>query len=89
MAIGLAAVEMLAKLLALEIAPIRVNVVAPGIIDTPMLGDDKAGAAAYGASLPVKRMGIAEEVAEAVVFLMTNGFITGEVLHIDGGGRFI
>jgi len=40
-------------------------------------------------TLPVKRIGRAEEVAQAVVLLMTNGFVTGEVLHIDGGGRLV
>ncbi len=37
----------------------------------------------------VRRMGLVEEVAQAVVLLMTNGFTTGEVLHIDGGGRLV
>ena len=39
--------------------------------------------------LPVKRVGTTQDVAGAVVLLMTNGFITGEVLHIDGGGRWV
>ena len=85
-----AAIEVLAKGLALELAPIRVNAIAPGLIDTPMLGEEREGAAKWaGDTLPVKRMGLAEEVAQAVVLLMTNGFITGEVLHIDGGGRLV
>ena len=85
-----AATETLAKGLALELAPIRFNAVAPGLIDTPMLGDERDDAAKWAANtLPVKRMGLAEEVAQAVVFLMTNSFTTGEVLHIDGGGRLV
>ena len=88
-AVSFAALEMLTRVLTLELAPIRVNAIAPGIIDTPLLGGDRSGAVAYGKTLPVKRMGIAEEVAEAVVLLMNNGFITGEVLHIDGGGRYV
>ena len=85
-----AAIEVLAKGLALELAPIRVNAIAPGLIDTPMLGDYREGAAKWAVeSLPVKRIGLAEEVAQAVILLMTNGFITGEVLHIDGGGRLV
>jgi NAD(P)-dependent dehydrogenase (short-subunit alcohol dehydrogenase family) len=85
-----AATEVLAKGLALELAPIRVNAVAPGLIDTPLLGQhrDRAGKWAEEV-LPVKRIGMVEEVAQAVVLLMTNGFMTGEVLHIDGGGRLV
>ncbi|MGH2413742.1 MAG: SDR family oxidoreductase, partial [Microcystaceae cyanobacterium] len=39
--------------------------------------------------IPVKRIGTPEEVAEAVIMLMNNGFINGEVLHIDGGERLV
>ena len=86
----LSALETLAKGLALELAPIRFNVVAPGLIDTPMLGEHRESAKQWAeADLPVKRMGLAEEVAQAAVPLMTNEFITGEVLHIDGGGRLL
>jgi len=86
----LAALETLAKGLALELAPIRVNTLAAGIIDTPLFGDSHDEAALYASEhLPVKRMGSAEEVAQSVVLLMTNGFITGEVLHVDGGGRLV
>jgi len=85
-----AATETLARGLALELAPIRVNAVAPGTIDTPLLGEHREAAARWaGASLPVKRMGLAEEVAQAVILLMSNGFITGEVVHVDGGGRLV
>ena len=85
----LAAVETLTKGLALELAPIRVNAIAPGLIRTPLLGEDIEEADKWAESLPVGRIGLAEEVAQAVALLMTNDFITGEVLHIDGGGRLI
>lgn len=85
-----AAIEVLAKGLALELAPIRVNAVAPGLIDTPLIGEGRTKMAKWAEdNLPVRRMGLAEEVAKTVILLMTNGFITGEVLHIDGGGRYI
>ena len=85
-----AAIEVLAKGLALELAPVRVNAIAPGLIDTPLIGEARTEAAKWAKDkLPVRRMGLAEEVAQAVILLMTNGFITGEVLHIDGGGRLI
>ena len=80
---------MLAKGLAVEVAPIRVNAVAPGIVDTPMLGSGRGAATSYASRLPVSRMGRPEEVAAAILLLMTNGFITGEVLHVDGGGRYV
>ena len=85
-----AAVEALAKGLALELAPIRVNAVAPGLTDTPLLGDSRDQAAAWATgTLPVGRIGRAEEVAQAVMLLMSNDYITGEVLHVDGGGRYV
>jgi NAD(P)-dependent dehydrogenase (short-subunit alcohol dehydrogenase family) len=91
---ALAAVEILARALALEVAPVRVNAVTPGLIDTPLLHD------AYGAErdtivqnraavLPGRRVGTAAEVAQAILMLMTNAYITGEVLHVDGGGRWL
>jgi NAD(P)-dependent dehydrogenase (short-subunit alcohol dehydrogenase family) len=84
------AIEVLTRGLALELAPIRVNAVAPGLIDTPNLGERRGGANKWAQdTLPVQRMGRAEEVAQAVLLLMTNGFITGEVLHVDGGGRLV
>ena len=83
-------VSTLINSLALELSPIRVNAIAPGLIDTPLLGEYRGEAAKWAEDkLPVRRIGLAEEVAQAVVLVMTNGFITGEVLHIDGGGRLI
>jgi NAD(P)-dependent dehydrogenase (short-subunit alcohol dehydrogenase family) len=90
---ALCAVESLARTLALDLAPTRVNAVAPGWIDTPRLdrsfGAEKASRIeAIARQLPGKRIGGAHEVAAAVLLLMTNPYINGEVLHIDGGGRF-
>lgn len=91
---ALAAVEALAPALALELAPVRVNAVTPGLIDTPLLngafGSDRESLiAARAAILPGKRVGTPEEVAEAVVMCMTNRYLNGMVLHIDGGGRYV
>ena len=86
----LAAVETLVKGLALELAPIRFNALAPGVVDTPILGEYRDEVVKWAeATLPVKRLGMAEEVAEAAILLMQNEYITGEVLHIDGGGRYV
>lgn len=92
-AAGVAAVEGMTRALALDLAPTRVNAVAPGMIETPhwdFFGPQReAILATAGASLPVGRVGQPEEVAEAVLFLMSNAFITGTVLAIDGGGRLV
>lgn len=93
-AIGTAAAEQNARVLALELAPIRVNAVSPGWTDTPMwdavLGDTKAETfAGVAAKLPVGRIARAADVADAVLFLMANPSVTGEVLHVDGGHRLV
>jgi 3-oxoacyl-[acyl-carrier protein] reductase len=80
----------LTKSLAREVSTrgITINAVAPGFIDTDMTATLPAGAreAAIGA-IPMQRMGTAEEVAAAVVFLASPAasYITGHVLHVDGG----
>ncbi len=89
-----AAMEALARGLALELAPRRVNTVSPGTTDTPLLartlGTNRDGyVAALKEKLPLRRLGTAEEVGAAVVFLMSNGFMNGETLHVDGGTRLV
>jgi NAD(P)-dependent dehydrogenase (short-subunit alcohol dehydrogenase family) len=91
-AAAVAAVEGMTRGLALDLAPIRVNAVAPGLIDTPLwdsFGAQREAILARGAKLPVGRIGRPDEVAAAVIFLMTNGFVTGTVLPIDGGGGLV
>ena len=91
-AAAVAAVEGLTRALALDLAPTRVNAVAPGLIDTPLwdtFGPQRAAILALGAALPVGRVGRPEEVAEGVLFLMCNGFVSGAVLSIDGGGSLV
>ena len=88
------AVVALCRALAVDLAPVRANAVSPGLIDTPLWSamsesDRQAMFTATGAALPVGRVGRAEEVGEAVLFLMTNGFVTGTTLHIEGGQRLV
>lgn len=83
------AVEGLVRALAVELAPKRVNCVAPGMIDTPMfaaLGDKKEEVLAERTrGYPLPRPGTADEVADALIFLMQNDYVTGVVLDVDGG----
>lgn len=71
--------------LAIEYADrgIRVNAVAPGIIKTPMHSPESH--ASLSALHPMNRMGEIQEIVEAVLYLESAGFVTGEVLHVDGG----
>jgi NAD(P)-dependent dehydrogenase (short-subunit alcohol dehydrogenase family) len=80
-------------ILAVELKPLRVNVVAPGVIDTPwwdFLPDEQRQAVftEYAGKTPVGRIGRADDVAEAIAFLVSNSFVTGQVLTCDGGLRF-
>ena len=86
------AIQAMARTLARELAPVRVNVLSPGFTDTPAYAGmpDDARAALYermaDAAL-VRRVGTADEIADAIVFLLANGFTTGAVLDVDGGRR--
>ena len=89
-AITNAAADTLARSLALELAPIRVNAISPGVIDTgawDALGEQ--GKTDYFADIsarnPARRIGTPEDIAQGVLFAMTNTFLTGQTLHIDGG----
>ena len=87
---GLAAIngalERMTPTLARELAPLRVNAVSPGVIDTPWWADKPAGMfAAASLRAPLGRAGQADEVADAIAFLVGNQFVTGVVLDVDGG----
>ncbi|MDX6463460.1 MAG: hypothetical protein QOE55_7157 [Acidobacteriaceae bacterium] len=86
-----AALEALARGLALEFAPIRVNAVSPGLIETPIwdgLPSEKRKALfeSTAAQLPVQKIGQPQDVGNAVLFLMTTPFATGSTVRVDGGG---
>lgn len=84
------AIEAFARALALELAPVRVNTICAGFIDTLLLdayygeGRDEA-VRELAERLPVGRIGTPEDIADAFMFLAGNGFVTGTVLHVDGG----
>ncbi len=84
------ALESLARALALELAPVRVNAVSPGVIDTPIRAAMPEAArkemlAKTAAALPVGRIGMAEDIAQQITSFMNNGFATGSIVYVDGG----
>jgi NAD(P)-dependent dehydrogenase (short-subunit alcohol dehydrogenase family) len=89
-----AAMPALARSLALELAPIRVNVIAPGFVDTPLsaaiLGDGlDARRDQLRATLPIRRVVNPEDVAALAVDLMTNTAVTGATFDVDGGQQLV
>ncbi|WP_328618355.1 SDR family oxidoreductase [Amycolatopsis sp. NBC_00355] len=85
------AVAFLAEALAVELAPVRVNAVSPGIVDSgawDRLGDAKDDFLRRTAEAnPARRVGGTADISTATLSLLANPFITGTTLHVDGGGR--
>ncbi len=83
------AVEALVRAVAPEIAPRRLNVVSPGMIDTPMVsmqGDERrAFYEKVTAGHVIPRAGTSDEVAQAIIFMVQNDFVTGTTIDVDGG----
>lgn len=88
------ALESLTRALALELAPVRVNCVSPGIIDTPIRAAMPEAArkdmlAKTAAALPVGRVGLGDDIAQQILAFMKNGFMTGSIVYLDGGGHIV
>lgn len=88
------AMESLTRALALELAPVRVNIVVPGFFDTGLWSDVPAANReamfkAAAASLPVKRIGTPDDIAGHYLAFMQGGFTTGQVAVVDGGGALV
>lgn len=84
------AVAVFGRTLAAELAPIRVNVIAPGVVDTGVWSNSgeaqQSELTAWAEkSLPVQHIGQADELAQAILSLMTNTYVTGAILPVDGG----
>ena len=88
------ALESLTRGLALELAPVRVNAVSPGTIDTPIRASMPEAArrdmlAKTAAALPVGRVGLGDDIARQILAFMTIGFATGSIVYIDGGALVV
>jgi NAD(P)-dependent dehydrogenase (short-subunit alcohol dehydrogenase family) len=88
------AVEALTRALAMELAPIRVNAVAPGVVRSNLWrdmseDDHSAMYASLAQALPAGRAGEVGDVAETFLYLMRNGYSTGTVVTIDGGSVLV
>ncbi|MBI1201725.1 MAG: SDR family oxidoreductase [Rhodopseudomonas sp.] len=84
------AMDGLTRALAVELAPIRVNAVSPGVVRTSLWdgmaeADRKAMYKTTGAALPVGRVGEPQDIAESYLYLMRNEFSTGQIVVVDGG----
>lgn len=88
------AMDALTRALSVELAPIRVNAVCPGVVRTDLwasmtASDREAMYQQIGAALPVGRVGEAHDVAHAYLFLMREGFCTGQSIVVDGGAVLV
>lgn len=89
-----AGLEGFARALAVELAPVRVNCVSPGVTETagwnfmPQEEREKMFAE-LREKLPARRIGVPTDLAEAALSVMTNRYISGSVLHCDGGARLV
>ena len=85
------AIEAFGRALAVEIAPKRVNIISPGLVDTPLIAEMmtfETKATVYESvaeSLLTRRIGAAEDVAQAIIMLLSNPHMTGNTLFVDGG----
>jgi len=84
--------EAFARAMAVELGPVRVNVISPGIVDSGPFWERLAPEArarmfeSYASTAPARRVGAPEDIAAAALFAMTNPFVTGTVIPVDGGG---
>ncbi|MFD0586570.1 SDR family oxidoreductase [Paenibacillus sp. GCM10027627] len=88
------ALEHLGRVLAVELAPVRVNVISPGYANTPLhhgtpTEQRQAWFASLAPTLPVRHIASADEIADGILFLLESSYTTGITLTIDGGARLV
>ncbi|MER5864988.1 SDR family oxidoreductase [Kitasatospora sp. NPDC002040] len=87
------ALAFLVEALAVELAPVRVNAVSPGIVDSGawdgLAGRKDAFLDGVAARNPARRVGTPDDLVDAVLYALGNPFVTGTVLHVDGGHRLV
>ncbi|WP_316845757.1 SDR family oxidoreductase [Pedobacter psychrodurus] len=89
-----AAMEGFTRAMAVELAPVRVNLVAPGVVKTNLWNslseEDRNNLyTGLGESLPVKRVGVASDIAQAFLYTMKQQYGTGQVIYVDGGSVLV
>lgn len=88
-------IEAFARAMAVELGPVRVNVISPGVVDSGPFWERLGEAGRqrlfddFAARSPARRVGRPEDVAAATLFALTNPFLTGAVLPVDGGALLI
>ena len=87
LAVNCKAINTLAESLAVELAPIRINVVSPGVTDTPLYGAHRGNLLDFVKTEPLKRVATAEEVAQVVYFVSQHRHMTGAIVSCDGGAH--
>jgi NAD(P)-dependent dehydrogenase (short-subunit alcohol dehydrogenase family) len=92
--LAVAAVDAITAGLAVELAPVRVNAIAPGTIDTgayDALGDERKAALfkARSATAPARRIGTADDIAAVALAVLANGYLTGASIPVDGGEHLV
>lgn len=88
------AIEAITRTLAVELAPLRVNAIAPGIVRTEIWGEmsdsDRDDLFEQTATnLPVGRIGTPDDVAQTIAYLIGNGYVTGTISEISGGANLV
>jgi len=88
-AMSKAALNHLVALLAKSCGPVRVNAVAPGLVATPLTAELHEQHAATAATVPLHRSARPDDIAEAVIGLLRNSYVTGQVIGVDGGSPLV
>ncbi len=89
LAVNCAAINALAENLAVELAPLRINVVSPGVTDTPLHGEDRKNLVNYVQRDPLKRVASAEDIAQVIYFVSNHPHMTGAIIACDGGSHLV